>query len=226
MKHSIDSLQKEIESFAITSSDTLEEFKLTYLVRKGSIANLFKQLKDVSPDERRAVGQLLNTLKTAAEKKYEDAKETLASSAASEKNNTIDLTLPGRTHFLGSEHPVQKVLGDMKQIFTAMGFAIETGPELECGIYNFDKLNFLLTIPQGICRTPSSSSSAKKMGMMFFSEHTPPRSRFGSCSTSDRRYALSAPVRSIATKPSAPEAIASFINSKGSILIKTSRLQI
>ncbi|ACF45222.1 MAG: phenylalanine--tRNA ligase subunit alpha [Prosthecochloris sp.] len=142
MKHSIDSLQKEIESFAITSNETLEEFKLTYLVRKGSIANLFKQLKDVSPDERRAVGQLLNTLKTTAEKKYEDAKDTLASSAASEKNNIIDLTLPGRTHFLGSEHPVQKVLGDMKQIFTAMGFAIETGPELECGVYNFDKLNF------------------------------------------------------------------------------------
>ncbi len=142
MKHSIDTLQKDIESFAITGNDTLEEFRLTHLVRKGSIANLFKQLKDVSPDERRAVGQLLNALKTAAEEKYEDAKARLASSAASSGKRLIDLTLPGRTQFPGSEHPVQKVLGDMKQIFAAMGFSIETGPELECGTYNFDKLNF------------------------------------------------------------------------------------
>ncbi|MBF0586317.1 phenylalanine--tRNA ligase subunit alpha [Prosthecochloris sp. N3] len=142
MKHSIESLQQEIDRFEITGPDQLEEFRLRFLVRKGHIASLFKQLKDVSPEEKPLVGQLLNRLKTAAEQKYEDAGKSLASSAASVHSLKDDITLPGRTRFTGSEHPVQKVLGDMKQIFQAMGFSIETGPELECGTYNFDKLNF------------------------------------------------------------------------------------
>ncbi|ARM30121.1 phenylalanine--tRNA ligase subunit alpha [Prosthecochloris sp. HL-130-GSB] len=142
MKNSITSLEQEIREFTISDTESLEEFRIRFLVRKGSVATLFKQLKDVSPEERPATGQLLNRLKTAAEKKFEDASTQLASSAVSQTARTEDPTLPGRTMFLGTEHPVQKVLGDMKQIFSAMGFGIRTGPELECGSYNFDKLNF------------------------------------------------------------------------------------
>jgi len=57
------------------------------------------------------------------------------------------MTLPGRVSFTGSEHPVQKVLGEMKGIFSDMGFAMATGPELELDSYNFDMLNFPLDHP-------------------------------------------------------------------------------
>ena len=142
MKNSIDTLQQEVDSFIIESHDELETFRLRFMVRKGSIAELFNQLKDAAPSERPALGQLLNQLKKSAEKKYGTAKKQIDALSAGSGKPQIDLTLPGRKEFSGSEHPAQKVLGDMKQIFRAMGFTIATGPELERDSYNFDMLNF------------------------------------------------------------------------------------
>ena len=88
------------------------------------------------------MGQLLNQLKQTADAKLTEAEERLASTESSSSKRGLDLTLPGRRSFTGSEHPVQKVLGEMKSIFSAMGFGIATGPELELDSYNFDLLNF------------------------------------------------------------------------------------
>lgn len=142
MNSSIASIRKETEAFDLTTQEQLEAFRLRFLVRKGLIAGLFRQLKDVAKEDRPAAGERLNELKSYAEKRYEDALSNLQACGPAPKTPAIDLTLPGRTRFPGSEHPVQKVLGDMKTIFSAMGFTIETGPELERGLYNFDKLNF------------------------------------------------------------------------------------
>lgn len=141
MEDAIRCLQQEISDFGIQSNKDLEAFRLKYTVRKGLIADLFGQLKTVAPDERPRIGQLLNTLKKCADEKL-TAAETAFSAQADKKAPALDLTLPGRRHYTGSEHPVQKVLGDMKQIFHAMGFSIATGPELELDRYNFDLLNF------------------------------------------------------------------------------------
>lgn len=141
MEEAIRSLLHEISDFEILSNKDLEAFRIRYTVRKGLIAALFGQLKSVAPEDRPRIGQLLNTLKESADRKVADADAALASTAAG-KTPALDLTLPGRRHFTGSEHPVQKVLGEMKQIFSAMGFSIATGPELELDRYNFDMLNF------------------------------------------------------------------------------------
>jgi len=141
MEESIRSLREEIASFSIGSTDELEAFRLRFTVRKGLIAGLFAELKTVDPSRRREVGQQLNQLKGEAEAKVEAALASLESSVK-KAGPGIDLSLPGRRRFTGSEHPVQKVLGEMKQIFSDMGFTIATGPELELGSYNFDMLNF------------------------------------------------------------------------------------
>ncbi len=141
MEDAIRSLLHEISDFEILCDKDLEAFRIRYTVRKGLIAALFGQLKSVAPEERPRIGQLLNTLKQSADRKVADADAALASTAAGD-TPALDLTLPGRRHFTGSEHPVQKVLGEMKQIFSAMGFSIATGPELELDRYNFDMLNF------------------------------------------------------------------------------------
>lgn len=141
MEEAIRSLLHEISDFEILSDKDLEAFRIRYTVRKGLIAALFGQLKSVAPEDRPRIGQLLNTLKQSADRKVANADAALASTAAG-KTPALDLTLPGRRHFTGSEHPVQKVLGEMKQIFSAMGFSIATGPELELDRYNFDMLNF------------------------------------------------------------------------------------
>ena len=142
MEESIRRLQQEILEFEIKAQADLEAFRLKYTVRKGLIAALFGQLKSVDPADKPRIGQLLNQLKQTADAKLTEAEERLASTESSSSNKDIDLTLPGRRSFTGSEHPVQKVLGEMKQIFSAMGFGIATGPELELDSYNFDMLNF------------------------------------------------------------------------------------
>jgi phenylalanyl-tRNA synthetase alpha chain len=141
MENTIRSLQQEILDFEINSQADLEAFRLQYTVRKGLIAALFGQLKTVDAAERPRIGQLLNQLKLTADSRIEEAEGKLAS-RKSDNGKRIDLTLPGRRYFTGSEHPTQKVLGEMKQIFSAMGFGIATGPELELDQYNFDMLNF------------------------------------------------------------------------------------
>jgi len=141
MEEAIISLQQEINAFEIRNARDLEAFRLAYTVRKGRIAALFSQLKSVEAARRPGIGQLLNALKLSADEKIEAASAAI-SSPAHRKSQTHDLTLPGRREFSGSEHPVQKVLGEMKQIFHAMGFSIATGPELELDRNNFDMLNF------------------------------------------------------------------------------------
>ncbi|MCS6989783.1 MAG: phenylalanine--tRNA ligase subunit alpha [Chloroherpetonaceae bacterium] len=140
MQESIAQLKAEIEAFEISSKESLEAYRLKYLVRRGVIAELFDQIKSVPKDEKPKIGKLLNELKQLAEAKFETAKTRFEQSVESAPE--IDLTLPGRRFFLGSEHPVQKVLGDMKRIFFAMGFSEATGPEIELDDYNFTKLNF------------------------------------------------------------------------------------
>jgi phenylalanyl-tRNA synthetase alpha chain len=141
MEKTIRSLQQEIIDFEINTPEDLETFRLKYTVRKGLIAALFGQLKSVEPAEKPRIGQLLNELKQSADARLSEAEENLAA-ITSESSKGIDLTLPGRRYFTGSEHPVQKVLGEMKKIFSDMGFGIATGPELELDHYNFDMLNF------------------------------------------------------------------------------------
>ena len=119
MEESIRRLQQEIIEFEIKAQADLEAFRLKYTVRKGLIAALFGQLKSVDPADKPRIGQLLNQLKQTADAKLTEAEERLASTESSSGNKGIDLTLPGRRYFTGSEHPVQKVLGEMKQIFSA-----------------------------------------------------------------------------------------------------------
>jgi len=141
MENTIRSLQQEIIDFEINTPEDIETFRLRYTVRKGLIATLFGQLKTVDPADKPRIGQLLNELKQSADSRLMDADEKFAANT-NESGKGIDMTLPGRRYFTGSEHPVQKVLGEMKKIFSDMGFGIATGPELELDHYNFDMLNF------------------------------------------------------------------------------------
>lgn len=134
-------VRAETEAFAIYDKASLEAYRLRFLVRKGAVAELFERLKAVPKEQKPQVGKLLNELKAAAEQKYEQAKAALEAQLRTEEPE-LDLTLPGRPRFLGAEHPVQKVLSEMKQIFFKMGFTEAVGPEIELDEYNFTLLNF------------------------------------------------------------------------------------
>jgi phenylalanyl-tRNA synthetase alpha chain len=173
MENRIAQLQLEVDRFEICNPADLEAFRLEFTVRKGRIAGLFGQLKEVAPADKPRIGQLLNALKVSAETKSAEAEARFAESAATE-HATIDLSLPGRRSFCGSEHPVQKVLGDMKHIFSAMGFSIATGPELELDEYNFDLLNFPPNHPARDMQDTFFVSRGQEGGDVLLRTHTSP----------------------------------------------------
>ncbi|NTU93308.1 MAG: phenylalanine--tRNA ligase subunit alpha [Chlorobiaceae bacterium] len=173
METRITQLQQEIDRFEILGPKDLESFRLEFTVRKGAVAALFAQLKSVDPAERPRIGQLLNSLKLSAEQKAAAAEARFAETAKPSLP-AIDISLPGRRSFCGSEHPVQKVLGDMKRIFSAMGFSIATGPELELNEYNFDLLNFPPNHPARDMQDTFFVTRGQDEGDVLLRTHTSP----------------------------------------------------
>ncbi len=95
MLSKLNELEKEINSFGVNTNETLEEFRLKYLSRKGLLAQLFEELKSAGKEQKPVLGKKLNEVKKLAESKYDEGKVLLES--ASKKAEEIDLSLPGRT---------------------------------------------------------------------------------------------------------------------------------
>ena len=68
---------EEIQNFKADDAQQLEAFRLKFLVNKGIVKQLFEEFKKVSPQEKRALGQVLNSFKNLAEQTYKDAQEAL-----------------------------------------------------------------------------------------------------------------------------------------------------
>jgi phenylalanyl-tRNA synthetase alpha chain len=120
--------------------ESLERFRLTYLVRKGIIAELTDRLRDTPKDQKPVVGKELNALKTFAESEFKALARRLETKAADAP--TLDRTLPGRRLWRAPKHPIHQTLDEMIAIFVQMGFAVAEGPEIEDDFHNFEALNF------------------------------------------------------------------------------------
>jgi phenylalanyl-tRNA synthetase alpha chain len=143
MQSTIESLRAEALSAIeqAQTTDALEQVRIAYLARKGAIGELFDRLKTVSPADRPAIGKLLNELRTAVQAALETKLNAVASPPVG-RPDTADLTLPGRTGWVGSEHPITTTLAEIERIFTGMGFQVADGPEIEDDYHNFEALNF------------------------------------------------------------------------------------
>jgi phenylalanyl-tRNA synthetase alpha chain len=120
--------------------NSLEAFRMEFLVKKGKVQNFFDRMKDVPKEEKPLLGKELNLLRQFAEGEYSKLKEELE--LAAESISDIDLSLPGRHGFKGTYHPVLKTIEDFVEIFDSMGFTVAEGPDIEDGFHNFDALNF------------------------------------------------------------------------------------
>ena len=135
-------LRAELDRLA--TAPELEEFKLLHLVRKGSIPALFENLKNVSKEDKPAVGKALNELRTSVEEKFAE-KEASLGGAKKVEGPKLDLSMPARPLPVtepGHEHPLIKTLNEMVSIFESLGFSVAYGPEVEDDEHNFGKLNF------------------------------------------------------------------------------------
>ena len=117
--------------------------------KKGEFTAIMKGMAEMAAEKRAEFGKITNEVKVILQDKFDEKLNALKERAKQErlKNETIDITLPGRKSNEGSLHPLTKTVGEIKEIVSDMGFDIVDGPEIEYTKYNFDALNIPKTHP-------------------------------------------------------------------------------
>ena len=145
MKENLQRIKEEALK-KIQASDTLEllnEIRVNYLGKKGELTSVLKGMKDVAPEDRPKVGQMVNETREAIESFLEETKKALAAKLREEqlKREVIDVTLPAKKNNVGHRHPNTIALEEVERIFIGMGYEVVEGPEVEYDKYNFELLN-------------------------------------------------------------------------------------
>ena len=145
MQAIIDELAKQAEeSLAqVSSKETLASFWQEYLSKNGKIPALMKNLRSVAPEERPAMGKVINELKQKVQADYDaaSARVNAAELAARNAAEAIDITLPAKNRPVGALHPLTLVRNQIIDTFSGMGFEIFEGPEIEDDDHCFTRLN-------------------------------------------------------------------------------------
>ncbi|MEZ6068409.1 MAG: phenylalanine--tRNA ligase subunit alpha [Planctomycetaceae bacterium] len=124
-----------------TTAEAIEAVRIEFLGKKqGRLRDLQKLLGQVSAEERPAVGQQFNTVKTLVSERLE-ARQVELSGGAGPEVDGIDVTLPGVPVRLGSRHPITRTMDEFREITARLGFAVADGPEIEDEYHNFVALN-------------------------------------------------------------------------------------
>lgn len=172
---------KKVENFNASTLEEVEAFRVEYAGKKGILNTLFASFREVPNEDKKAFGQVLNTLKTAVAEKVEHLKASLSSSV--QEGQYGDLTRPGSPFALGGQHPLTLVKNRIVEIFNQIGYNISEGPEIEDDWHNFTALNlpeyhpardmqdtfFIQTNPDILLRTHTSSVQVR-----YMENNTPP----------------------------------------------------
>lgn len=123
--------------------NSLNDVRVAILGKKGELTAVLKGMKDVKPEDRPMVGQLVNETREAIEQKLEETKEKLERAEMEKRleKEVIDVTLPAKINKVGHRHPNTTVLEEVENIFVGMGYEVLEGPEIEKDYYNFEALN-------------------------------------------------------------------------------------
>ena len=145
MKEKLEQIKADALS-KIENSDTLEklnEIRVNFLGKKGELTAVLKSMKDVAPEERPKVGQMVNETREEIEKVLEKhiSQMEKALREAKMKTEVIDVTLPAKKNNVGHRHPNTIALEEVERIFIGMGYEVVEGPEVEKDYYNFEALN-------------------------------------------------------------------------------------
>jgi len=145
MKDQLEKIKQEALK-QIEASDALErlnDIKVAYLGKKGELTSVLKSMKDVTPEDRPKIGQMVNEAREVIEGKLDAAMTGLMKKAREEqlKKEVIDVTLPAKRNRVGHTHPNTIALEEVERIFVGMGYEVIEGPEVEYDHYNFEKLN-------------------------------------------------------------------------------------
>ena len=123
--------------------NALNDVRVSVLGKKGELTAVLKSMKDVAPEDRPKVGQMVNDARSEIENRMEQVKKALEAAKLERqlKEEVIDVTLPARKAEVGHRHPNTIALEEVERIFVGMGYEVVEGPEVEYDLYNFEKLN-------------------------------------------------------------------------------------
>lgn len=143
METSIEQIENEALKALDQAKDpeAVQSLATLYLGRKGKVTGFLRSISSLPPAERPAMGKKANQIKTALERRFQQALERTEESAEAAKE-ALDVSLPGRAVLQGSLHPVTQISNEICNIFSNLGFDVAEGPEVETDYYNFEALNF------------------------------------------------------------------------------------
>ena len=126
-----------------SSLKELDSVRVFYLGKKGKVSLELKSLSKLDPKERPEFGKQINEIKKTLQEKISLKKTDLNNQKikASIEEAAIDITLPGKTSFIGNIHPLSNTLNEIEKIFINAGFLVDDGPEIEDEYHNFTALN-------------------------------------------------------------------------------------
>ena len=145
MKEKLEQIKAEATA-QIQAADIPEELndvRVKFLGKKGELTAVLKGMKDVAPEDRPKVGQMVNETRAAIEAMLEESKAKMEKAIREKKmkEEVIDVTLPSRKNRMGHRHPNTIAQEEVERIFVGMGYEVVEGPEVEYDEDNFEKLN-------------------------------------------------------------------------------------
>ncbi len=149
MKEKVENLIKEVEEKLSTTTNLkqVNDIKVEYLGKKGPVNELSASLKELSVEEKKEFGKLLNELKTNLTSQIEAKINYFELEELNQKlaNEKIDVTLPATKIPIGAPNILEKIIEEVETVFMSMGYDVVDGPEVEEDKFNFELLN----IPKG-----------------------------------------------------------------------------
>jgi phenylalanyl-tRNA synthetase alpha chain len=146
LSHTLDIIKEECTAAikTVTNEASLESVRVAFLGRKGKIADLMEQLKNLPVEEKKIVGPLLNALKTEIQEQLDALATSLKTKEAiSQKSaqKNFDVSAYKYSELKGTSHIYTQIINDLEDVFISMGYDIADGPEVENEYYNFESLN-------------------------------------------------------------------------------------
>ena len=145
MKDKINQIISDLNN--VKNLNELYEMKTKYLGKKGIISDMSLKMKDLSPEEKRELGQALNNMKKIFKENFDKIYDKLETESVNEKlaSEDIDISLPATKIPTGAPNILEKLIEEVEELLISMGYDVVDGPEIEEDKYNFEMLN----IPKG-----------------------------------------------------------------------------
>lgn len=175
----IKNIREELEQDLrkIEKLSDFNELKAKYLGKSGLVSVLTANMKELSIEEKKELGQKVNVIRNDVTDLIEEKQEELQNKEMNDKlvSETIDISLPSKKYKRGSRHPFQRIIEDVEDFFVSMGYDVVDGPELETDVNCFQRLNVPLGHPardaqdtfyineEYLLRTQTSSVQARAM---------------------------------------------------------------